>query len=225
MMVEVELWAALLGAIIGAVVGGVISWLIQLDSRRSDRAQKAADRLERQQGLAFSALYKLIAIASHYANYNRHLEESYSAATQDSGVDEPWQFVIPLGDVPSPIEFTAEEVTLFLSLQMNDVFNSLLTLADAHNQMGRLAELYRVKREALTELLPISAFAENNLQSNVAQEQQNRARPLMIELNHIAEAMRTFSARDAAESLAVMNAAQAGLREKLKLPITLETPT
>lgn len=217
-----EMWSALLGAIVGAVVGGGISWLLQLDARKSNQKQLEADRLEQKRSLAYGIIYKLMAIASHYAVYKHHLDESYSAAAEDPEVDEPWQFVLPMGDVPSPLQFTSAEMTLLVSLQMDEVFNSLLTLADAHNQMGRLTELYRVKREALTELLPVSAFVGNELRSDVDRQQGNRARPLMIELNHVAEAMRAFCERDAPESVEILDKAHAAFRDKLNLPIKLQ---
>jgi len=205
MQFDSEMWSALLGAVVGAVTGGIIAWVLQLDAQRRHSENDNKGRKERQQALAFAVTYKVLAIASHYAMYKKHFDDCYEEAAKDPEVSEPWQFVLPMADEPSPIELSSEELTLVLSLGFDAAFNSLLTLADAHNQMGRLSELYRVKREAMVELLPITAFEGSALQSSASRAQEVRARPLMIQLNHIAENMRKFADRDAAESSKVLD--------------------
>lgn len=215
-----DLWSALLGAVVGAVVGGVISWLLQWDGQRRQVKAAQQDRLERQQALAYSIIYKTLAIASHYAIYQRHFDKAYAEAETDPDVSEPWQFVLAMGDEPDPINYTADEMTLLVSLGMKEVFNNLLTLGEAHNQMGRLSVLYRAKREGLSAKVPIAAFAEGAATSDLTREQVLQARPLMVELNSIAETMRSFAQRDAKVSSETFDKATAEFREKLKLPVT-----
>lgn len=212
-----EAWAGLLGGFGGAVVGGLISWLLQLQARQADARVLASDRRERQTGLAHAIIYKLIAIASHYAQYDQGAEAAWANAALDPEGPEPWQFVLGSAHEPDPIHFTTDEMTLLVELRMQDVFNSLLTLADAHNQMGVLSALYAQKRVELRRELPAAAFFGKPLTDEKDKAAFARARPLMVELNSLAVSMKDFSARDAAESLSILDLAHGQFVQKIGL--------
>lgn len=216
-----EAWAALLGALVGAIAGGVVTWLIQLDSRRRDETLRKAVQLEGRQARAQAVLYKLIAIASHYATFTRHIEDAFEAAAAEKLEAEPWTFVLATAGDPDPIHFTDEEMTLLVTLKMDRVFNSLLTLGEAHNQMIILFGLYARKREELLRSLPNPVFhAEPAAHAMLPPEQVAAARPLMIEANGLIKAMREFAARDAKESLEIFDEAAAQFKSHLDLTLS-----
>lgn len=214
-----EAWAGLLGGLGGAIVGGLISWLLQLQARASDRAAQAENRRERQTAMAHAIIYKLMAIASHYAVYTRKFEADWAEHGAEA---EPWQFVLGSAHEPDPIHFTTDEMTLLVELGMEEVFNSLLTLAEAHNQMGCVSGLYARKREELRRSLPPAAFVDGRLVTKA--DTVLAARPLMIELNTLATSMRDFASRDARESVATLEAAHAGFADKLGIKWKLVDP-
>jgi len=210
-----EAWAGLLGGLGGAVVGGLISWLLQWQARKADRALRDAGRLERRTAIAHAIVYKLIAISSHYAVYRRGLEQAWERGASETPGSEPWQFVLASAHEPDPIHFTTDEMTLLVELGMEEVFNSLLTLAEAHNQMGVLAGLYARRREELSRGLPPTAFVDGRLVTEADRVTALRFRPLMIELNGLATTMRDFAARDAPDSLQTLERAHAQFASKL----------
>lgn len=216
-----EAWAGLLGGLGGAAVGGLISWLLQWQARRADKALTKADRRERQTGMAHAVIYKLMAISSHYAVYTMSFEAAWERVANERPQPEPWQFVLASAHEPDPIHFSTDEMTLLVQLGMQDVFNSLLTLAEAHNQMGAVSALYARKREELNQLIPPTAFVGDRLITEADEATRMRARPLMIELNGLATSMRAFAARDAAESLATLERAHREFADKLDIKFKL----
>lgn len=218
-----EAWAGLLGGLGGAVVGGLISWLLQLQARASDRSAQAEDKRERQTATAHAIIYKLMAIASHYALYTRRFEAAWAEHAETGLPGEPWQFLVASAHEPDPVHFSTDEMTLLVELKMEDVFNSLLTLAEAHNQMGCISALYARKREELRRLVPPAAFVEGRMLAQP--DALLPARPLMIELNSLATSMRDFASRDAADSLQTLEAAHAAFAEKLGIKWRLADPS
>lgn len=223
-----EAWAGLLGGLGGALVGGIISWLLQWQARRADCRLRQAETKERQIGMSHAIIYKLLAISSHYAIYVKGFEEAWArGAAAETGV-EPWQFVLASAHEPDPIHFTTDEMTLLVQLNMEEVFNSLLTLAEAHNQMGALSGVYARKREELTRSIPPNAMVGDRLVTQTDRSTALRYRPLMIELNGLATTMREFAKRDAEDSLRTLDRAHAQFAQKLgfkwKLTPASETP-
>lgn len=176
-----------------------------------------SERHERRTALAHAIIYKLIAIASHYAQYREIFEAAWAKGASDPDVPEPWQFLLGSAHEPDPIHFTTDEMTLLVELGMQDVFNSLLTLADAHNQMGVLSALYAQKRVELRRELPAAAFVGSPITDEKDRAAVARTRPLMVEMNSLAVSMRDFAARDAKESLAVLDLAHSQFTQKIGL--------
>jgi hypothetical protein len=126
--------SAIIGALVGAIAGGVIAFIVQWIALREARTQRNADQLRTQQALGRSLLIKVAGIHSHSFHIHKYVEELFQKAEKDA---EPWQFYIPMVNMPDPINFTSDEMGMLLSLKSDDVFNSVLAMDVNHNSFVR----------------------------------------------------------------------------------------
>jgi len=109
-------------------------------------ATKRDDRDETRRAVAYSILYKMIRITSDFAVLRKNLD-----AMLDQKMDgEPWQRVLPLANLPAPVKFTAEEMSLVLSID-NAFFNDLVPIDEIHTSTIGLFAAYNSLRMELTD--------------------------------------------------------------------------
>lgn len=125
-----EFWAA----IAGAIVGGLIALVIQLVALWAAKAERKEDHNERRRALGYALLFKMIQIYSNLRQLRDHLAGAYERGLED-GLEEPWQFVMPIVNVPDRVEFSTDEMSMLLSLGNDDVFNDLASLDQVHNSL------------------------------------------------------------------------------------------
>jgi hypothetical protein len=115
-------------AIAGAIVGGVIAYVVQIKALRESRKQREEDRRQIKQPQAHALLFKMIQIHSDFFGIQRHFDECFEAASKKNFKGEPWQFVLPLANLPDPIHFSSDEMGMLLALKNDDVFNLVASL-------------------------------------------------------------------------------------------------
>lgn len=222
MAMSSEFWAAIFGALLGAVVGGLITFLLQLHAQRRAAATRETDRHETRKALAHAILFKLIKIHSRFKIFSDHIENAFAEAEAAPFQNEPWQFVRAVATNPSHVLFTADEMTLLITLKEDDLFNGILSLDDAHNTMVDLFDLYRSKRDELTHVLPPQAFVGEIGSATLTAEEVLPYRPLMIEANGLVTAMRPWALKDAHDTEALIRSAQKAFGEKLGMKYRLK---
>lgn len=208
-------------AIVGAVVGGGIAYLVQLRAIREARRQRAEERLEIQQAFGHSLLFKIIRIFSNICNIRGHIEDCFVRAERDGLGGEPWQFVLPLANLPDPISFSPEEMGLLLSMKNDQLFNDAIDLDVAHNSLLASFEAFNGLRQKLAERLPPDVVEGRVVAGNLDREQAKRLRPKMIEVNDVIVAIRDNCAADSEKARAVLERLNRTLREKLGLSYAL----
>jgi hypothetical protein len=219
LLASTEFWSALAGAF----VGGLIAYLVQLLALREGRKQRQEDRLQAQQALAYSLVFKVIRIHSDYFGIYRHVEEFFElAAKRGIAHEEPWRFVLPLANFPDPVHFSPEEMGMLLSLKNDDVFNEVLGLDISHNSLLDVARLVSAERRNLTDRLKVD---EANAEVLTGTDHQTylALRPRMIEVNGLIQSLRVEAKAATAKSKATMERLQQLLRNRLGLTLRVQS--
>jgi hypothetical protein len=215
-----EFWAAIAGAIIGAVIGGITSYCLQRQSLNAAAAQRSEDDLERKKTLARSFIVRLSILYSHLGQMDRHMQEVLTAiAALPDPKPEPWQVVRPIAPLPSLVHFPTDELTLLLTLKLDNLFNEAVMLDEAHNTAVAIFATYSERKEELNALVTPAGFTGDVAHLVLTQQQVRMARPKMIECNQLVDAMRDQAERGAKESWALLTSVSVALNEKLQLKL------
>lgn len=143
----------------GALVGGAISGGLQSFAFRSAARERGAEKLEINQSLARSLMFKLTKVQSDFRNIAEHFEQMNEIATRRKmGFD--WKTCLPLANLPREIEFTADEMSTLLGTKDNDLFNDVVALDHVHWGIIQNLASYREGREALESILPATMDGE-----------------------------------------------------------------
>lgn len=205
-----EFWAA----IAGAIVGGLIALVIQLVALWAAKAERKEDHNERRRALGYALLFKMIQIYSNLRQLRDHLAGAYERGLED-GLEEPWQFVMPIVNVPDRVEFSTDEMSMLLSLGNDDVFNDLASLDQVHNSLCSVFQTYKLRRMMLTDLLPSGEMAGVRGFTNLTEAQVAILRPKMAELNDLVQSLSIACPRDTATAEDVLQRLADLLREKV----------
>jgi hypothetical protein len=153
--VSSEFWAAIAGAILGGCIAATLQW-ITLRASAKERKQTA---LERDQADARALLFKIIKIQSDFQNIFSALKEMRDH-TKPQKMPFDWQTCVPLANLPREVEFSSSEMSVLLKAKDNDLFNDVVSLDHVHSGIIQNLELYRSKRQALTDSLPADMEGE-----------------------------------------------------------------
>lgn len=217
-----EFWAAIAGAIMGATVGGFISFGLQMQALSAARVQREKDMLDAQKTLARSFVIKLSKLYSHLAQLDHRMKTLFAdIAAKPMPKPELWASVQPLVPLPDLIHFTNDELTLLLTLKLDDLFNGVVMLDEAHNSVIGLLDIFNRRKIELNNSLVPDEFSDMTAHIILTQEQLNSARPGMLEVNQLVEALRENVDRSAAESLSLLNRIVTAFNEKLELKLAV----
>lgn len=219
-----EFWAAIVGAVVGAFAGGFIAFVLQRQSLLESRNQREEDRQEKRRALGHALLFKVGQINSNTAQFHMHMEEAWAHGLARSQPAEPCMFVRPIINLPDPVHFSVDEMALVLSFKDEDLFNSMVSLDTQHNGVLATFAAYTDKRTGLFELLPPGAdLGEGAFGIELDADQLQRIRPLMIEVNMLAEDMRRRAKGDFERSEDCLQKLLAFLETNLNLKYGMET--
>jgi hypothetical protein len=195
-------WWAVASAFGGTIIGGIIStfvaFIIQQRSFEATKRQRAEDRHEARKALAYSMFFKMIRIHSSIVLLGKGNRESIAAAEANGVAGDYWQKVIPHGNLPPRVTFTADEMALLLSLDFN-IFNEIAAYDDIHNSLVDLFAEYARRRVAVMERFGAKMSGSTGTTSLTREEAEWLA-PRAHELNSLAKAMLDRAEADSKES-------------------------
>ena len=202
--------------------GGLIAYMIQMKALRETRKHREHDHRRTQQLLANSLLVKMIRLHSNFQVFHKHFEDSFeNEGTADSS-REPWQFVLPIANLPPSVQFSPEELSMLLALKNNNVFNAVLPMDTIHNSLIEAANAFSTQRTLLTERLPVERAQDTSVGGTLTSDQLNAIRPQMIIVNQLVQQVRDFAASGFAESRTVLLALHALFQDKLDITYDIQ---
>jgi hypothetical protein len=211
-----EFWAAVTGAIIGAIAGGGVTWALQ---SMQDRRQ----RKERDQALARSLIFKLMRIYSDFRGFKKHVDECAANATALS-LQDSWQSLRAIGNLPPQLSFTPDEMSYLLSLKEFNLFNKVVSLDVVHSSTIGIFGLYAARRSELMDMLPASSMQGTVGTASLSPAQLAYFAPRAAELELLVTDIKVRveeDVKDSREALVEVNAAAAAtFGRPLKLEIT-----
>lgn len=212
-------WWSILNIVIGAIIGALVSYLLQRNSFREAREQKEKDRLEERKATAYALFFKMIKIASGFHNLTTHFSGSIVKARKAGHELAPWQIVLPMANSFDPIKYTAEEMALLLSLNVN-LFNQACELDDFHNAAIKAAAFYGEKRPKLTDkLTPEMSGGIGSMRMSA--EQLREIEPQAYELNSLIEQISAMTEVDAKSSSNCLFKLSELLQQEFKMPVSI----
>ena len=216
--IQTEFWSA----IAGALVGGFIAYLVQVKALREGRQQREADHNRIRQAQAYALLFKMIRISSNFAIIHRYIEGCFEKADQEGIEGEPWQLLLPLANLPSPVHFSSDEMGMLLSLESDEVFNLVVPMDDIHNSFIDAVRTLNAERRALTELLKPDKIEGKAVTGVMDREEALALAPQMINVNSLIEKIRPAAKTNAEESSKALDELNQLLKTKLQLTHELE---
>lgn len=220
-----EFLSAIGGALGGTIGGGIIAYLVQRQALQETRAQREEDRRRTQQLLGNSLIVKMIAIHSTFYTFSQYLNECFAKEQASQSSREPWQFVLPLANLPNPILFSYDELSMLLALKEDDVFNSVFSMDRMHNGILETISTFHNQRAELVSQLPIDNVHGSAVGSFLDPDLVMQLKPRMVSVNNLADELRYISNQRLVESRDVLCALHTLLREKLDLSYKLQFPT
>lgn len=214
-----EFWAAIAGAIVGAAIGGIISYCLQRQAFAAETVKRDQDKLERQQTLARSFIVKLTILYSHVSQLDRTIKQVF--ATANATGHELYQIALPILPIPSAVTFSTDELTILLTLKLDDQFNDAAMMDERHNNLYGILNIFNEKAVEFREKVTPQAFTGmmGHIESTNAQLQE--LRPYMLALNQLVIALRDQSDALTKDSWALVTTVTAGFNSKLNLGLKI----
>ena len=209
-------------AIGGAIVGGLIAYLIQIKVLLENRRQRQDDHIAAQKVVANSLMVKVLKIYSSVHMIHSHFEDCFNRARRRGSIDEPWTFVQSLVNRPLPVDFTADEMSMLLSMDQR-VFNAVLPLDTIHNMLWDTVKTMQSERAILLEQMPQVTFEGNLAHASLDKQQESRLRPRMIAVNELIGHLQSHSNRALRDSKKALDLLHNLLTESLGISYSLET--
>jgi hypothetical protein len=220
---SITVWAvfsALGGSIIGSVVGGGIAYWLQTKSLAATKAQHDDDRFNVRRAHAYSLFVKMIKIHGSIVVLGRAVKED---ALKAEKLKKPlWQYVRPMGTLPSHVSFVSDEVALLLGLD-NSLFNKIGPFDEIQNSLIGMFDTYGIKRSEM--LQPFGFDMEGAIGTTRMTPDQHRwIAPREFELNSLIEEMVQRTKQDGDECWELIVELHALLKKEFKLnaPIGLK---
>jgi hypothetical protein len=104
----------------------------------------------------------MIQIHSDFFGIQRHFDECFEEAGKKNFKGEPWQFVLPLANLPDPIHFSSDEMGMLLALKNDDVFNLIASLDVVLNGLSAaFGTMNSVRRELGQRIKPDAVVGQS----------------------------------------------------------------
>ena len=210
---------AVLGALTGAFVSFIPLYFIQNRAFKIEEKIRASEYKRSQQALGRSLLFKLTRIHSDIFKIHQYIEDSLRQFELDPANIEPWQILRQLAYVPpDTISISSEELGMLFSLGDGELFNTILNLEVAHNEVLSEANLYGKLRNELHEKIPVSqingTIAKMDLESL---EMLPKVKGEMAAINNFIKTWQNHSARYTYDSKQALEKLDQLLQNKLDL--------
>jgi hypothetical protein len=207
---SITAWAvfsAIGGSIIGSVTGGLITFAFHKKQLRDQR-----------RALAFSLLVKLMKVASGIKN----LGDSIPPPVKDDNGNNLhyWQYVIPIVNLPDPIYFSADELSVALFLD-DELFNTISNLDEIHKSMIQLFSNYaRMRADVMSKL---SHEIDGKVGTAIMlPDVYAKLAPKFVEMNDTIEGIKEFRKKDGPVALDAIFKLQSLMSKKLRVKTSVE---
>ncbi|MFC5760490.1 hypothetical protein [Rhizobium sp. GCM10022189] len=209
-----EFWSALAGAI----VGGLIALLIQRQEQRASRKEREDDRKMEAKSHAYSLLFKTISIHSSLKHIKAHIGERLELAKQKN-IASISAVLLPIANLPTPLEFAPAEMAMLLSLKDDDTFNSMVSLDKIHNSIIPVWSLYETKRAAIPTQGGNHVFDQTEGRGEFDVQRGSHLEAAMFEVEMIAKELTRRAEQDFADADLAMKKLVPLLNDRLKLGV------
>ena len=217
-----EFWSAVGGALGGTLGGGLIAYMIQLKALREIWAYRQQDHRHTQRLLANTLLVTMIQLHSNFRVLHKHFEDSFPKERESVSHREAWQFVLPIADLPSPIQFSPDELSMLLAMNENHMFNAISPMDAIHNSQIEAAKAFSTQRTLLTEHMPVALTDSASAAGSLTSEQLHAIRPQMIIVNQLVDQVREFAASGFHESKTALQALHSLFQDRLDITYDLQ---
>jgi hypothetical protein len=223
---EVSTLSAVFSAIGGSIVGGAIStivaFVVQKRNLTAAKKQRDEDRLEIRKARGYALLFKMIRIASNIENLGKAMQSCFEEAARRGLKWDPWQIVQPMVPANDPVNFTAEEMALILSID-DKLFNEIASMDQLHNSTAALFDLYGIMRQKVMERF--GAVMSGNIGvTGLTQSEHDWLAPRATELNGLIAVLQQRAIEDGKEAWGVLVKLRDSLKKKLRRQTSPGTP-
>ncbi len=214
-----EFWSA----IVGAIVGGLIAYYVQLKELKEGRRHRAEDQKKAQEALGHALLFKILRLHTNFYGVHEHIEERFAAAKRENFKGEPWQFYLPIANLPDSIHFSADEMGMLLSLKDDETFNLVLSMDVIHNSLIAAVKVLNEERLKLTERLAAAEMNGSVASSDLTAQQMQVLAPQMHVVNDLILNLRERARTDFEESQRALEGLHSLLQRSLGFTYKLES--
>ncbi len=211
-----EFWSA----IAGAVVGGVITLLVQRQEQKASREERAEDRRLETKAQGYSLLFKVISIHASFAHIKAHVDDRLEFAKSVS-TDRISAILLPIANMPSPVEFASGEMAMLLSLKDDTVFNALASLDKIHNSIIPVWTMYEARRSAIASQGENHAFDASEGKGEFDVKHGSHLEAMMYEVEAIAKELVRRAELDFKEAEEALNTLVPLLNNRLQLGVNV----
>jgi hypothetical protein len=203
-----ELVAAFIGAILGGAISLGTTWYFSRDAEK-----------KKNRGLGLRVLHKVQQIASTVQHAHAYVSEAKARAGSDrlSG-----QLIPIVGFRTEPIDFDAEELSIFTLTGHADVTQNLLNTASFHNLMVAAIAEYCARRNAHDEEMSRVGMSfdldDGTRQTTVDEPTMRRLLPAMKKLEDLAQHLLRLTTEGLPFVLEVASSTPKKLRMALREP-------
>jgi hypothetical protein len=208
------------GSILGGAISTIVAFVVQKRNLDAANKQRDQDRLEVRKARGYALLFKMIRIASNIENLGKAMQSCFEEAARRGFKGDPWQIVQPIVPATDPVNFTAEEMALILSID-DKLFNEIASLDQLHNSTAALFDLYGTMRQKVLDRFG-AVMSGSFGTTGLTQADYDWLAPRATELNGLLTALQQRSDQDAKETWGVLVKLRDSLEEKLGVKHRLE---
>lgn len=212
-----EFWSVLGGA----VLGGAIAAGIQLIPLKESRRQRKEDREETRKALGHSIFLKMIRIHGNIQELRKSVDNAFIAARAQGFDGKPWHVVRPFANLPDPVHFSTDEMTLISSMEDDELFELLMRMDGIHNGLIKILALYSTERQSLTDQLPARMEGDKG-RIELSPEERKWFEPKMVALDLLVVDLRKRMEKDYEDSSRALKKLHTALVSKLGFTKKLE---
>jgi hypothetical protein len=185
-------WTTLIGAVVGAVVSGLVSYFQALGAKAETLKRDQQERCDRDKTTAFRIHVTLACIVSNLGGFYRQIETSIAASKVTGSL---WTRMEGYSGVHPHLYFTADELSLLVAMKEGDLLEKLMIATDRHNNLMDAIKTYSTRRLTFEDKYGAPTNA-SPIMPVLTPEQSAHAAPRIVELDELAQQIRTFVKRD-----------------------------
>ncbi|TIN38850.1 MAG: hypothetical protein E5Y10_25045 [Mesorhizobium sp.] len=216
-----EFWSAIAGAVVGSVVGGIISYCLQLSALNAAKNERAEVATEERQALGYGLLFKIVSIVNNLGNLKLHVDECKARAVADQHPGPPVTFLLPLINIPDPVNIGPAEMGMLLSLGNDDTFNDVMNIPQIHNGILPAWAVFAAMRATFNQAVSQTIDFSTG-KGEFAFNPQGPDAVKFYEADQVAADLISRAERDFAEADLVLKNVMKLLKDKLGLKISAE---